>query len=397
MLASFYCSANNLRRCAQLIHPIYHCIFKVGNGHAKSLCLCHLGSILDIILQLPLTQIWPGSMPIGTYPLWTRYSLQHLKKSLNVILEKSPGNCDVAKLQIIHLFKGDFKYNNKGLLGHTSIKQAEMHELLVHKQYGSRKAKAAITQCLNKCLWYDHVHFQQEPAALCSNDAKSCYDCIVLLAAALWLCHWGASIPVVTSMITTFEGMTHHIWTAFGDSSQGEGRKQWSHPVMGIGQGNRAGPQIWAAICTPLFDIMQLDSFITNICCAMSGQDLQLAGFAFMDDTYFCIAGQSSVGATIVDLMQQSVTQWEGLLTATGGALVPEKCFWYLLEFKQSNRQWKYSAKTCMQASIQIRDTNNQSWTINRLEPHEARWTLGVCLAPDGNCQAKLEYLKSIA
>jgi len=166
---------------------------------------------------------------------------------------------------------------------------------------------------------------------------------------------------------------------------------------MGIGQGNRAGPQIWAAICTPLFDIMQLDSFITNICCAMSGQDLQLAGFAFMDDTYFCIAGQSSVGATIVDLMQQSVTQWEGLLTATGGALVPEKCFWYLLEFKQSNRQWKYSAKTCMQASIQIRDTNNQSWTINRLELHEARWTLGVCLAPDGNCQAKLEYLKSIA
>ncbi len=30
---------------------------------------------------------------------------------------------------------------------------------------------------------------------------------------------------------------------------------------------------------------------------------------------------------------QQEVTQWSVLLNATGGALKPEKCFWYLLDY----------------------------------------------------------------
>jgi len=40
------------------------------------------------------------------------------------MLEMSLGNCDVSKLQIIHLFKGDFNFNNKWL-GKTTIAQAE--------------------------------------------------------------------------------------------------------------------------------------------------------------------------------------------------------------------------------------------------------------------------------
>jgi len=33
--------------------------------------------------------------------------------------------------------------------------------------------------------------------------------------------------------------------------------------------------------------------------------------------------------------MQNSLMMWHGLLRATGGKLVPEKCFWYLVvDFK---------------------------------------------------------------
>jgi len=55
-----------------------------------------------------------------------------------MMLEKSPGNCDVSKLCIIHLFEGDFNFNNKWL-GKMTIAQAELHDLLAHKQYGSWK------------------------------------------------------------------------------------------------------------------------------------------------------------------------------------------------------------------------------------------------------------------
>jgi len=49
-------------------------------------------------------------------------------------------------------------------------------------------------------------------------------------------------------------------------------------------------------------------------------------GFAFMDDTDLCISGPDKVGGIMVK-MQQSVTHWEGLLWATRGALVSDKCF----------------------------------------------------------------------
>ena len=60
--------------------------------------------------------------------------------------------------------------------------------------------------------------------ALCANDAKSCYDQITLLAAALSLCQLGATIPTVQSMVKMIHGMQHHICTAYRDSQQAAGR-----------------------------------------------------------------------------------------------------------------------------------------------------------------------------
>jgi len=93
--------------------------------------------------------------------------------------------------------------------------QAEQVHLLTDKQFGSCKFKSAIYQCLKKQLFYDLIHFSRQLEALCSNNAKSCYDHIVLLVAALCLCCWvlGATSPTMFSMINTIYGMNHHIQT----------------------------------------------------------------------------------------------------------------------------------------------------------------------------------------
>jgi len=117
----------------------------------------------------------------------TGYSLKRWRTGLNVMLEKQVGNFNVEKLCIILLFEGNFNQNNKWL-GRVVMFNAESHHQMAKEQYGSRKEKAVDIQCLNKRLLYDYVHYTQEPLALCSNDAKSCYDCIVLIVAALCLC-----------------------------------------------------------------------------------------------------------------------------------------------------------------------------------------------------------------
>jgi len=147
---------------------------------------------------------------------------------------------------------------------------AESLNLLADEQYGSCKNKAAVLQCLNKGLFYDLLCQWKCPAALCSNDAKSCYNWITLLAAALSLCQLGASIPAVQSMLKTIHGMNHHIQMAYGNSQQSTNHTTWGKLIAGIGQGNGAGPLIWAAVSSPMFEVMRQDGFYALLMGAIS-------------------------------------------------------------------------------------------------------------------------------
>jgi len=162
------------------------------------------------------------------------------------MLEKSPGNFNVKKLRIILLFEADFNANNKWP-GRAVMLNAESLNLLADKQYSSCKNKATVLQCLNKGLFYDLLQQWKHPAALCLNDAKSCYNQITLLAAALSLCQLGAPIPAVQSMLKTIHGMNHHIRMAYSNSQQSANCTTWGKliaGIAGIGQGNGAGPHL---------------------------------------------------------------------------------------------------------------------------------------------------------
>jgi len=149
----------------------------------------------------------------------------------------------MEKLHIILLFEANFNANNKWI-GRVVMFQAKRESLLADKQFGSCKFKLGIHQCLNYHLFYDLVRFRRQLVALCSNDAKSCYNHITLLAVMLCLCCLGGSLPMVQSMITTLYKMEHHIHTTFGDSTISASRVTWQAPMTGIRQGNGTGPHI---------------------------------------------------------------------------------------------------------------------------------------------------------
>jgi len=125
--------------------------------------------------------------------------------------------------------------------------------------------------------------------------------------------------------------------------------------MAGIGQGNGAGLHIWVAVSTPLFKIMQLEGLVALFICALSKAQRAMAGLAFINDTDLIINATSNAVTDVEIKMQHLLTMWHGLLCATRGELVPEKCFWYLINFEWNNQQWKYkkSQATLQQLSIQ--------------------------------------------
>jgi len=300
---------------------------------------------------------------MATIPQITGISPDRWRTTLNVMLEKLAGNCWVEKLRIIMLFEADFNNNNKWL-GRALMQQAEEQQALADEQYGSRKGKAAGIQCLNKRLFYDYIRLMRKPAALCSNDAKSCYDRIILIIAALCLCRLGAPLKATESMITTLAQLKHHVRSAFGNSTISQGQEDWPEPAAGIGQGNGAGPQIWAAVSTPLFEILREEGFVATFICALSKQQRQLAGFAFVDDTDLIVTDESNDEKLVSQKMQNSLQLWHGLLQATGGDLVPEKCFWYLIDFKWNKNRWQYMKWPDQERELKILRTDGSKVTI---------------------------------
>jgi len=94
--------------------------------------------------------------------------------------------------------------------------------------------------------------------------------------------------------------------------------------------------------------------------------------------------------------MQDLVTNWEGLLRATSGALVPDKCFWYLINQWWEKDHWWYINTHEAPVHLQVADATGQLTQIPQLEPSKAHQTLGVCITPGRNLQIEFDYFYSV-
>jgi hypothetical protein len=166
---------------------------------------------------------------------------------------------------------------------------AERLQLVAKEQYGSRKGKAAIEQCLNKRLTFDLARQLKRPLAMCSNDAKSCYDRIVHSVASLSMRRMGVEAQPIICMFTTIQNLEHYIRTVYGDSELSFTGKLWAVPIQGVGQGNGAGPQIWAVVSTPVLNMLRHEGYGVYFRTAITGTTISFVGYAFVDDTDLCV------------------------------------------------------------------------------------------------------------
>ena len=279
------------------------------------------GTYDDVIAQI--------DYEMAKFPFETGYSPSRWQVGVNYMLTKQAGNYHVNKLRAIILFEADFNQNNKHL-GRYAMYKAEELQLLAIEQFGSRKYLSAIDHCINKRLTFDLARLLKCPLAICSNDAKGCYDRIIHAIATLALRRVGVPTEPVVCMFTTLQNLEHHIRTVYGDSSVSFSGKLWAVPIQGIGQGNGSAAQVWALVSTPLLNILREEGHGVCFQTAISADELHFAGYAFVDDTDLC---QSSMSASTnmaqnARALQDALNIWEGTLHTTGGAIGPEKTKW---------------------------------------------------------------------
>ena len=117
------------------------------------------------------------------YPRW-----QHIN---TVMIEKLPGNYNINKLRALHIFESDVNAIFGILWGRRLMFQAEKFQVLSDAQHGSRKGRSTDTLLIIKHLTYSLWRVTQTNGMSFDNDARACYDRIVMNLANLITQHIG--------------------------------------------------------------------------------------------------------------------------------------------------------------------------------------------------------------
>jgi hypothetical protein len=304
---------------------------------------------------------------------------------------------DIEKMRTITLMNAEFNMNNKQL-GRDMMRTAEKAGTIMIEQSGSRKHHRAILAALNKQLTMDLLCQQRRAGGLGATDLKSCYDRAVHSIANLSMRRQGVTKSCLDSAFVTLQHASHKIRTVLGISASSFGSDR-SPPLQGLGQGNGLAPSAWAAISTPLIAMVKRAGYGLQLYTAISSTLIWFLCFSFVDDTDLVHTANdvSMPGKDLPPEMQDFVDHWEGGRKATGGAIRPDKSYLYLIDFIWTGSRWRYRQQVEMPENITVKNGHGEPEVLTRLDPDDARKTLGVYLAMDGNSKAQVSYLRDKA
>jgi hypothetical protein len=325
----------------------------------------------------------------------TGYSFRRWKRGLDVQLLKRTNDFRASQLRTILLLESDHNMNNKAI-GMDAMRAGERLGEHARDNYGGRKGLRAAEVSMNQLLTFNSIWARRGRAVIMSNDAKGCYDRIAHTVVNLALQRLGVPKPALQSMLETIQEMEHYIRTAFGTSSNAYGNDPGKPPPQGILQGSGAGQAGWASIVAVLVKAMKKEGFGYSVWTLIRQRAITLACFAYVDDADLIHAEADRKVPTqqVLQRAQEALKLWEELLHATGGALAPEKSFWYLIEVIRFKGKWTYARESRHPFDLYLQ---NGTFKNKRLEVYQAKQSLGIMTRPDGKMADEIQKLKKAA
>lgn len=329
---------------------------------------------------------------LSLIPFMVGYSPITWRRGIDSMIPKKTADLRPEKLRLILLLDARFNHGNK-LIGKKMMEYGEQHNLLAPEQYGSRRAKSAIDHATNKRFTLDIIRQSRSNAIYIANDAKSCYDRIILMVAYLTMRNFGIPRLVAQSTISTILNMKHFVRTRYGDSTTYYGGDNWDTKPHGCGQGNGYGPALWACISSPLLHILRQEGFGTKLFQPLQNAQIHISAFAFVDDTDIIQTQNISHEAQpialhdpIKDMFQETQSAldlWSGTLEATGGELEDSKTYYIPIIHKWQGATTALIDKCNYQLFLKRHDGSRTM--LEGKNPNKSFFTLGIWQSPSGN------------
>jgi hypothetical protein len=288
---------------------------------------------------------------------------------------------------------------NKIVFGERMMDNVRKYKMMPEEIF-SEKNKEATDGGISKKMFYDIARQLRRPAGLASVDAANCYDRVAHAISSLVFQAFGTSLETCESMHTAIQEMKFFLRTAFGDSKESVGARV-DLKTQGFMQGNGAAPAGWAVVSITIIHAHKKEGHGATFLCPITKFSHKVAGILYVDDTDITHLDLSRV-ETLEEAhasLQASLDSWSQLLIATGGALKPEKCFFYLMSYKWDRLgPWRYADnETDESLGVSVWLPDGTYTPIEHLSVNEARITLGMSSCPSGKADNALAAIKEKA
>ena len=291
--------------------------------------------------------------------------------------------------------EADFNMHNKLIFGKRMLDQARANGIIPGKQY-SEQQSTAEDGSWDKILQSDISRQFRLAMGIISADAANCYDRINHVIMALLFLAIGVPTGAIAAMLMSIQLMKFYLRTGWGESTRCIG----GNPLfilMGLCQGNGAAPASWLVLSSMLVRILKQLGYGTKVESPVTHVFLDIMGVLYVDDTDLMIMDQClSSPCDLWQECQEATTVWGKLLIATGGALKPEKCFYYLVDYEwMEDGSWEMVSSVDLPLlTVPLPDGSDAE--IKQLPVNEANKTLGVWTNPAGICQKQLDVFHDV-
>jgi hypothetical protein len=267
---------------------------------------------------------WEMQHGVVAYALKHGYRFDRWKQVVNAMIEKEPGNPQLHRLRVIHLYESD--YNSLlGIKMRQVIHNCEDLKTINPGMYGSHANRQASDPTFIAVLQYDYAVLTRWPAIKFNNDVTSCYDRI---------------LPSVSNITARSMGLHSHVAQIHGDMPEqavyriktqlGISDGFYSHslidPVFGTGQGSCASPPFWLLNCSKYFDIYDKACFGANYIDMTGKKKLKMGMDGYVDDNGCNANCKPHEEHTLVARATHDAQLWNDILWSSGGALEHSKC-----------------------------------------------------------------------
>jgi hypothetical protein len=315
------------------------------------------------------------------------YSFRRWQRVVSAMIEKKPGVYDLEKLRTIHIMEADYNWILGLIFGRKMVYQAARRGMLHKNAYGSRPGKNATDATLVKELSYTISRLARHPMGSFDNDAKSCYDRVVMNLALLLARRLGVPASTCEMFALTLSLTEYYIKTLYGVS---KGSYSWSEyaQVHGAGQGCKAAPALWLIVSCLLFVCLDELARGAHFADPTRTWSYSQTCVAFVDDTngMHTPANLDARPEVIAQGLQKDAQAWERLLWSAGGALELSKCGYYILCWKfdeLGNPTMMDKAELGVKLEL-TRGQDNETVEIQLWDVAEAHRTLGHWKNPAG-------------